>query len=838
MGGGFLPPRPAARRGAREQPERAKPANRHHPLPAGGGRGKGTPVSEFYRPCPSCGIENAPITLRCTCGAMLAGVDLVLREAPPMPPSPEAVPIEPPDAPRTGSPTASPADGVPRRCPHEDCGQLNASPAETCVYCGRPMVAQAPLGAGLLRLPEELAARFTVQRALPVQGAEAELLLVAEAATGTPRVAKIYRHGIVPKREVQERIARIDPAHRVTVVERGLSQGHAWELMEFCAEGSLREFMRGSPLDAPTLRAIVIELAQALAAVHAAGIVHRDLKPENILVRTGQPLDLVLTDFGTSSILDATQRFTGVARTLPYAAPETLSGVIDAKADYWALGVIVLEGALGRHPFAGLSEAVILHHLATRGLDATSIADASLRQLARGLLLRDPNQRWGAGELARWQSGDATLPEVRETTAASGFQEAYRLAGEVCVSREQLAAALAKHWREGSSDLANGNLLRWFRESENDQDSVRLLIDSRFEKKLHIDLQLLELILHLAPGIPPVWRGEPLDLGTLARHANQALSGNTAARKQLSELHERRVLEAFATRGNRFALEALERWTLAADQFTAVWRKWRDFLRARHHKPAPGEVVKFDDLVYGPTGPECPPLADIHPRLLAASFDPRWASRWRDRIVADLAALQASLPWLAEIGDLAERGRVDLLALEALLPELRRLAAETEQTRRTRESHLQEELETAKRSTQAILTALRQSGKKIRSEREAITTLEMAIAEYYVRLESLRARAAAAPQWQELAQSFGKPEPLVARLRQATHRLAEHQAISGGWLSLPMLGLGVLFTVVLARFLRHWGLLLGLVALGGVAGWRLLPSFTLVHQIRVLALRI
>ncbi len=793
-------------------------------------------MSEFYRPCPSCGAENAPITLRCACGALLAGVDLVRREA-----APATAPAEPEVSPAAPVSTTSPeaaAPGVPRACPHEDCAQLNPPEADNCVYCGRSLSEAPKTGAGLLRLPEALTARFAVQRALPVQGAEAELVLVTETTSGSLRVAKIYRHGIVPKREVQERIARVDSAHRVTVFERGLSQGHAWELMEFCTEGSLRELMQKGPLEASTLKLIVIELAQALAAVHAAGIVHRDLKPENILVRCLQPLDLVLTDFGTSSILDATQRFTGVARTLPYAAPETLSGVIDAKADYWALGVIVLEAALGRHPFAGLSEAVILHHLATRGLEAGGITEPSLRQLARGLLLRDPGQRWGAEELARWQSGDTSLPEPRDAAATLGFKEAYRLAGESCTSREQLAAALAKHWREACSDVANGNLMRWFRETENDQDAVRLLIDIRFEKKLHIDLQLLELILHLAPGIPPVWRGEPLDLAMLARHANRALGGDATARKALSELHERRVLEAYATRGNRFANEALERWTLAADQFPAVWRKWLEFIHARQIKPAPGEVVKFDDLVYGAAGPTCPPLADIHPRLLAASFDPRWATRWKERIVADFAALQASLPWLAELGDLAERGRVDLLALEALLPELRQAAGAFEKTRASRDKRLQEELEAAKRSTQAVLSALRQAGKKIANDREAVTTLEMAIAEYYAQLQNLRARAATGPQWQELAQNFGKPETLVARLREATHRLAQHQAISGGWLSLPMLGLGVLFTVVLARFLRHWGFLLGLAVIGGVAAWRLLPGLTLVHQIRVLAVRI
>src|SRR4029077_19586068 len=117
------------------------------------------------------------------------------------------------------------------------------------------------------------------------------------------------------------------------------------------------------------------------------------------------------TDFSVASTLDATQRFTSAARTLPYASPESLSGVIDGKSDYWALGMIVVEAALGRHPFAGLSEAVILHHLTTRSVDVSGVADRNVRKLTRGLLLRDPETRWGAEQVERWLAGDESLAE-------------------------------------------------------------------------------------------------------------------------------------------------------------------------------------------------------------------------------------------------------------------------------------------------------------------------------------------------------------------------------------------------------------------------------------------
>jgi serine/threonine protein kinase len=82
-----------------------------------------------------------------------------------------------------------------------------------------------------------------------------------------------------------------------------------------------------------------------------------------------------------------------------------LTGVLDDKADWWALGMIALEAATGRHPFEGLSEQVINHHLATRSVDVRTVYDDRLRALCRGLLLRDPKRRWGGVEVARWLAG-------------------------------------------------------------------------------------------------------------------------------------------------------------------------------------------------------------------------------------------------------------------------------------------------------------------------------------------------------------------------------------------------------------------------------------------------
>src|SRR6185436_12654232 len=114
--------------------------------------------------------------------------------------------------------------------------------------------------------------------------------------------------------------------------------------------------------DQPTAGAIATtarELAEALASAHAKGITHRDFKPENVMRdRTGR---LKVLDFGLARMAGpaipaapgamATMAGTWVG-TPAYMAPEQLNGQpADARADVFALGVVLYEYACGAHPF-------------------------------------------------------------------------------------------------------------------------------------------------------------------------------------------------------------------------------------------------------------------------------------------------------------------------------------------------------------------------------------------------------------------------------------------------------------------------------------------------------
>ena len=228
----------------------------------------------YVRHCPACGHENSSSILRCRCGVLLTGIDLVQVNNIPAPISPQSVlpPI-----------TALPVDLI---CPYVDCAQSNPAGLATCLYCNRSLHLPPPSvpleGHSLLSLPSALKAEYQIIQPLPTRGGEAELLLVRAMIGGPARVAKIYRHGIRPKTDVQQRITNIDVAHRVEILSAGVSDGYAYELMEFCESGSLRE-MFVAPFSADLLEKLVDQINAALANVHKAGLLHRDLKPENIV---------------------------------------------------------------------------------------------------------------------------------------------------------------------------------------------------------------------------------------------------------------------------------------------------------------------------------------------------------------------------------------------------------------------------------------------------------------------------------------------------------------------------------------------------------------------------
>ena len=176
---------------------------------------------------------------------------------------------------------------------------------------------------------------------------------------------KIMAPSVASDAEFRQRFVReskaaavVDDPHIIPVFEAGDSAGVLFIAMRYVAGGDVRSLLaREGPLSVDRAAAILVSVASALDAAHAAGLVHRDVKPGNMLidVRKGRPDHVYLADFGLTKATSGAVTLTGTGRflgTADYAAPEQIRGRrIDGRADQYALACVAVEMLTGQTPF-------------------------------------------------------------------------------------------------------------------------------------------------------------------------------------------------------------------------------------------------------------------------------------------------------------------------------------------------------------------------------------------------------------------------------------------------------------------------------------------------------
>jgi serine/threonine protein kinase len=151
-----------------------------------------------------------------------------------------------------------------------------------------------------------------------------------------------------------------------------LPSGRYCYVMEYLDGETLAARLRRGPLPAATALDVLLQLCDALQCAHERGVIHRDLKPENVFLvaRRGKAESVKLVDFGIAKLRGGASsggpstRAGILVGTPEYMAPEQCDeGVIDARTDVYALGVIAFELAAGRLPFTarGVPRLLVAH---------------------------------------------------------------------------------------------------------------------------------------------------------------------------------------------------------------------------------------------------------------------------------------------------------------------------------------------------------------------------------------------------------------------------------------------------------------------------------------------
>ncbi|MCF1597847.1 serine/threonine-protein kinase, partial [Streptomyces muensis] len=231
-----------------------------------------------------------------------------------------------------------------------------------------------------------------------------------------PVAVKLLREDLASDQElvgrfVQERTALLGLEHPNVVSVRDLVvDGNDLALVMDLVRGTdLRTRLDRERRLAPEAAvAIVADVADGLAAAHAAGVVHRDVKPENVLLDMQGPLGpggahpALLTDFGVAKLIDSPRRTraTKIIGTPDYLAPEIVEGLPPrASVDIYALATVLYELLAGFTPFGGGHPGAVLRRHVTESVAPLPGIPDELWQLIIQCLAKAPASRLRASEL-------------------------------------------------------------------------------------------------------------------------------------------------------------------------------------------------------------------------------------------------------------------------------------------------------------------------------------------------------------------------------------------------------------------------------------------------------
>ncbi len=261
-----------------------------------------------------------------------------------------------------------------------------------------------------------------VIRASLGKGGMGEVYLAFDPRLGRELAIKVLPAGVVGNAERKARFvqeAKLASAlnHRniVTIYDIDNAQVDG-QVLDFVA----MEYVRGRTLDKLIGRKglrlsdalnYARQIADGLAAAHAAGIIHRDLKPANVVVN--EQGDIKILDFGLAKLIerevvDAWTRTESVqfetaagtiAGTAAYMSPEQAEGQnVDERSDIFSFGAVLYEMITGRRAFNGASQlstlASVVHIDPAPMREARDQVPRELERIIERCLRKDPRRRW------------------------------------------------------------------------------------------------------------------------------------------------------------------------------------------------------------------------------------------------------------------------------------------------------------------------------------------------------------------------------------------------------------------------------------------------------------
>jgi len=248
---------------------------------------------------------------------------------------------------------------------------------------------------------------------------EAQVFLVDKK--GVEYVLKVYYPNFDVSKKLLQTIYNFDFEMIVRLIDYGKTyvegKHRTYELMEYLRGGNLSEYHLNGDMD--RFRRIALQGAGALAYCHGNNVLHKDIKPSNFFFRDKDHTELVLGDFGISSLLeqDGKAHRTTQARTPIYAAPEMYADVIDGvveitpAADFYSFGMTLMALWLDGSPMSS-NERVMMRQKNEGRLPRLNELPERVRMIVQGLTAVNPLNRWGFDEVEKWFQGESPKVDI------------------------------------------------------------------------------------------------------------------------------------------------------------------------------------------------------------------------------------------------------------------------------------------------------------------------------------------------------------------------------------------------------------------------------------------
>jgi TolB-like protein len=431
---------------------------------------------------------------------------------------------------------------------------------------------------------------------------------------------------LAPRLATADRIERFEQEARaasalnhpniLTIHDVGQHGDTAYLAMEWVDGRTLRDELRAGPIPHRRTIQLAQQIAEGLAAAHAAGIIHRDLKPENVMVRSDGLAKIV--DFGLAKLTmpvtpaaaaghsDPTVTRVAVSDpgvvmgTVGYMSPEQASGrPVDYRSDQFALGLAIYEMVTRRRPFERPSTAETL--AATIEADPPTLESLRpdvpphLAVVVRRLLAKNPDERYeSTRDLAR------ELTSILETT--------FSRAAAASVSWRRGVVAKATVAIVATVLVVGAALAAWLRRAPGSAiaaDAERPLLAVRPFRSLSPDPQQG----YFAAGITEEIHGQLSQVSALRLLSRNGLDAyKDDARRAVRELGLRHLVDgSVRVNGNRVRVtaelvDASTQRTLWSDQYdrdladvlTVQSQIAQQIARALHASLSPSEQLRIE----------------------------------------------------------------------------------------------------------------------------------------------------------------------------------------------------------------------------------------------------